>query len=189
MDPRKKHPWILRVQRYALDLIDGIEEGKWRGKKVVGICWGHQTLGMLGGGEVVDCEVPELGVTSSTLTPAGLRFFSCGPRKDGTLRLQQHHRRRLGRSPRGFTELLAENQAFISHNNAILTFQGHPEKDARAAKRRIGDAARWYGTDMNDQGAVNELLRQIEAEHDGREVWERILRWVGEGVHVRESAL
>jgi hypothetical protein len=42
---------------------------------------------------------------------------------------------------------------------------------------------------MSDQRAVDELVRQIEAQHDGREVWERILKWVGEVVHVGESAL
>ena len=87
----------------------------------------------------------------------------------------------MSKPPRGFTELLADHQAFLSHNNAILTFQGHPEKDARAAKVRIRDAARWFGTDMADQRAVDELLCRMEIQHDGREVWERVLRWVWEG--------
>jgi hypothetical protein len=64
VDPRKKHPWILRVQKYVLELIEGIEQGRWHRKgknlKVVGICWGHQTMGMIGGGAVVECEVPEV---------------------------------------------------------------------------------------------------------------------------------
>jgi len=130
-----------------------------------------------------------MGVTEAKLTIAGARFMEGGPRKDGVVRLQQHHRRRVGKAPRGFTELLAGNQAFLSHNNAILTFQGHPEKDARAARCRIRDAARWYGTDMSDQRAVSELLCRMEVQHDGKEIFERVLQWAVENVHMRDSAL
>ncbi|KAK0622339.1 class I glutamine amidotransferase-like protein [Immersiella caudata] len=183
-DPRKRHPWILRVHRFILEVVE-----KWPGKKMLGICWGHQTICMLFGGGVEDMEGPEMGVTEAKLTLAGSRFMEGGPRKDGLVKLQQHHRRRVGKAPRGFTELLAGNQAFLSHNNAILTFQGHPEKDARAAKVRIRDAARWYGTDMGDQRAVTELVCKMEVQHDGREVWERVFQWAGEKVQMRESTL
>ncbi|KAK0639642.1 class I glutamine amidotransferase-like protein [Cercophora newfieldiana] len=183
-DPRKRHPWILRVHRFILELVE-----RWPGKKLCGICWGHQTISLLFGGEIVDMDAPEMGVTEAKLTTAGARFMEGRPRKDGLVRLQQHHRRRVGKAPRGFTELLAGNQAFLSHNRAILTFQGHPEKDALAAKVRIRDAARWYGTDMADQRAVGELLCRMEVQHDGREVWERVLQWARETVHMRDSAL
>ena len=118
------------------------------------------------------------------MTPLGRRFFATGSSQnlDGpqSLRLQQHHRRAVGARPSGFYELLAGNQAFLSHNNYILTFQGHPEKDAQAAKLRVMDAARWYGTNMADQGTVQDLVRQMELEHDGAEIWKRILRWTNE---------
>jgi len=54
-DPRKRHPWILRVHRFILEVVD-----KWPGKKICGICWGHQTISMLFGGEVVDMDAPEV---------------------------------------------------------------------------------------------------------------------------------
>ncbi|KAK3681780.1 class I glutamine amidotransferase-like protein [Podospora appendiculata] len=173
-DPRKRHPWILRVHRFILDVV-----AHHPGKKLCGICWGHQTISMLFGGEVVDMEHPELGVTEAKLTPHGRRFFASSGNTH--LRLQQHHRRAVGVRPNGFDELLAGHQAFLSHNNAILTFQGHPEKDARAARVRVRDAARWYGTDMEDSRAVGDLLLKMEVEHDGAEVWRRVLAWVGEG--------
>ncbi|KAK1756478.1 class I glutamine amidotransferase-like protein [Echria macrotheca] len=180
-DPRKKHAWILRVHRFILDVVTNFPT-----KKLCGICWGHQTISMLFGGEVVDLGVPELGVTEAKLTPLGQRFFTVpfrmGIKNEGTVRLQQHHRRAVGTPPRGFYELMAGNQAFLSHNGAILTFQGHPEKDARAARVRIRDAARWFGTDMGDARAVAELVERMEMQHDGLEVWRRVLMWAaGEG--------
>lgn len=84
-------------------------------------------------------------------------------------------------APKGFHELIAGRQAFLSHNNAILTFQGHPEKDARTAKLRVRDAARWHGMDMGDAIAMGELVGRMEVEHDGLEVWRGVLRWVREG--------
>ncbi|KAK3323005.1 class I glutamine amidotransferase-like protein [Apodospora peruviana] len=181
-DPRKTHQWILRVHRFILDVV-----AHHPGKKMCGICWGHQTISLLFGGEIVDMEKPELGVTEATLTPTGRRFFSHNHKntttknnETGVLRMQQHHRRAVGVKPKGFYELLAGHQSFLSHNNAILTFQGHPEKDARAAKLRVKDAARWFGTDVSDDHAVGDLVRQMEMKHDGTEIWERILRWARE---------
>lgn len=63
-----------------------------------------------------------------------------------------------------------------------MTFQGHPEKDAKAAKLKIRDAARWWGWDLNDQKVVEEVKELMEREHDGDWVWERVLEWVWEGV-------
>ncbi|KAK3357886.1 class I glutamine amidotransferase-like protein [Lasiosphaeria hispida] len=177
-DPRKKHQWILRVHHFILDVVTNYPR-----KKMCGICWGHQTISLLFGGEVVDMPSPELGVTEAKLTPAGHRFFSrVAQSNNGLVRLQQHHRREVGTRPNGFHELLADHQAFLSHNNAILTFQGHPEKDARAAKLRIRDASRWFGTDLADQRAITDLVCQMEMQHDGAEIWERVLQWAGETV-------
>ncbi|KAM7200880.1 CAD protein [Naviculisporaceae sp. PSN 640] len=190
VDPRKRHPWILRVHAFILDVV-----AHYPGKKIVGICWGHQTISLLFGGTIVDMDVPELGVTEAKLTCAGRRFFtfpaslsngsgdnSKPPMKNVkiNLRMQQHHRREVGSKPKGFHDLLAGNQSFLSYNNAILTFQGHPEKDGATAKMRVHDAARWFGTDVNDRRALDELVRKMELEHDGAEIWIRIFQWVRE---------
>ncbi|KAK1833644.1 class I glutamine amidotransferase-like protein [Podospora conica] len=188
-DPRKRHAWILAVHAFILDVVARQQQqGHAPVAKLCGICWGHQTISMLFGGEVGDMDVPELGVTESKLTPLGQRFFhhhytrlGHGGGGAGTVRLQQHHRREVRSPPKGFHELIAGRQAFLSHSNAILTFQGHPEKDARTAKLRVRDAARWYGMDVGDARAMGELVGRMEVEHDGLEVWRGILRWVGEG--------
>ncbi|KAK4188610.1 class I glutamine amidotransferase-like protein [Podospora australis] len=181
-DPRKKHQWILRVHKFILDVVTNHP-----GKKICGICWGHQTIALLFGGVIVDMDVPELGVTEAKLTPLGKRFFASYPveEKQGLVRLQQHHRRAVGGNtpPNGFSELLAGNQAFLSHNGSVITFQGHPEKDAHCAKLRVRDALRWYGFDPAEKGAeAEEVLRQVERDmerqHDGAEIWAGVFDWV-----------
>lgn len=120
-----------------------------------------------------------MGVTEAKLTAAGRRFFG-RQHGNGVLLLQQHHRREVGIAPRGFSPLLAGNQSFLSHNGTILTFQGHPEKDAQCAKLRIHDAPRWFGVGPDDQAALAEFKRSMEREHDGGEVWTRVLEWARE---------
>ena len=190
VDPRTKHPWYSRIHKFILDVVANHPR-----KKLCGICWGHQTISLLFGGEVVDMEVPEvgepcqrgwsmltrpqLGVTETKLTPAGRRFFA-KQGGDGVLFLQQHHRREVRTAPKGFHELLAGHQSFLSHNGSILTFQGHPEKDAQCAKLRVHDAIRWFGVDPDDNAALAEYERAMERPHDGAEIWARILDWTRE---------
>jgi glucosinolate gamma-glutamyl hydrolase len=54
-DPRKKHEWILRVHQFILGVVADHPR-----KKLCGICWGHQTISMLFGAELVDMETPEV---------------------------------------------------------------------------------------------------------------------------------
>lgn len=54
-DPRKRHPWILRVHKFILDVVANYPR-----KKLCGICWGHQTICQLFGAELVDMEIPEV---------------------------------------------------------------------------------------------------------------------------------
>ncbi|KAL1861583.1 hypothetical protein VTK73DRAFT_7043 [Phialemonium thermophilum] len=147
-----------------------------------GICWGHQTIALVFGGEVVDMAMPELGVTEVTLTAAGERFFkpqqealtTCATSPPTTLRVQQHHRREVSVAPPEFVHLAADNQIFLSPNNNILTIQSHPEKDAQTAKLRIGDVRRWFPEGV---GTEDEVIKRMELPHDGLAIWERILRW------------
>lgn len=121
-----------------------------------------------------------MGVASINLTEAGRAFFPSAATL-GSLRLQQHHRREVALAPPAFVHLAAGNQCLLSDSNTVLTFQGHPEKDAETARLRMHDTARWYGFDsLSDEKAWARLEAMIMAEHDGPDVWRRVLQWVWE---------
>ena len=72
------------------------------------------------------------------------------------------------------------NQCFLNRENTVLTFQGHPEKDAETAKLRLHDSTRWFGLDPDDEKGFLGIMQQIELEHDGDMIWARILEWAKE---------
>ncbi|KAH9992381.1 class I glutamine amidotransferase-like protein [Xylariaceae sp. FL0662B] len=174
VDPRQSHQWILDVHDFLRRLVAHFPD-----KKVLGICWGHQTISRVFGGRVVDAEPPEMGVSTVTLTEAGREFFHEAAVL-GYFRLQQHHRREVAAAPPGFARLAQGNQCLLSENNMILTFQGHPEKDAETARLRMHDSMRWFGFDALDEKAWAKLQQTIDEGHDGEMVWRRIFKWVRE---------
>lgn len=118
------------------------------------------------------------------LTEKGRQFFPNPGRATGILRLQQHHRREVSVAPPGFVPLAHGNQILLHEKNTILTFQGHPEKDAQTARLRMHDTKRWFGFDASDEQAWRKLEAQIAIEHDGHAIWKQILQWVAEPAHV-----
>ncbi|GAW22276.1 hypothetical protein ANO14919_118120 [Xylariales sp. No.14919] len=175
VDPRKRHPWILEVHEFVRMVVRDYPN-----KKLVGICWGHQTISSVFGGKVADAAVPEMGVASVNLTSQGRDFFHEAA-ASGSFKLQQHHRREVAAPPHGFTPLAHGNQCFLSESNAILTFQGHPEKDMETARLRLHDSVRWFGFDaLSNEKAFAHLEMLIHTPHDGEMVWRRIFEWVRE---------
>ncbi|KAI2636422.1 class I glutamine amidotransferase-like protein [Hypomontagnella submonticulosa] len=174
-DPRKSHGWILAVHEFIRRLVTHFPE-----KKILGICWGHQTISRVFGGKLAEAARPEMGVSDVNLTEAGRKFFPEAAVL-GSFRLQQHHRREVAVAPAAFTALAHGNQCLLSENNTILTFQGHPEKDGETACLRMHDSTRWFGFDASlDEKAWTKLRELIFMEHDGPAVWKRILEWVQE---------
>jgi hypothetical protein len=135
-----------------------------------------------------------MGVASVNLTSQGRNFFHEAAAL-GSFKLQQHHRREVAVAPQGFAPLAHGNQCFLSESNAILTFQGHPEKDSETARLRMHDTARWFGFDaLSDEKAWAQLQMLIDTPHDGEMVWRRIFEWVREpctdmGVDEQKAAL
>lgn len=120
-------------------------------------------------------------MTEVKLTAHGQEFFTTAATgRSKVLRLQQHHRREVSVKPAGFISLSEANHCFINKKGTILTFQGHPEKDAETAKLRTKDIERWFQLNIRDQAVVSEVLRRMELEDDGANVWRRILEWVVE---------
>ncbi|KAI0128976.1 class I glutamine amidotransferase-like protein [Xylariales sp. AK1849] len=174
VDARKSHSWILKIHEFLCDLV-----GRYPNKKILGICWGHQTVARVFGGEVVDMDIPEMGVATLTLTDEGRAFFPQAA-TTGEILLQQHHRREVAVPGEGFVQLAEGNHILINEKSTILTIQGHPEKDAQTARLRMHDSMRWFGYDALDEKAWAKLETQIEMEHEGGLIWDRIFEWVRE---------
>ncbi|KAF2966657.1 hypothetical protein GQX73_g6900 [Xylaria multiplex] len=175
VDPRKRYPWILEVHQFVRRLVRDYPH-----KKLLGICWGHQTISTVFGGKIVDAAVPEMGVASVNLTSHGREFFHEAAALK-SFNLQQHHRREVAVAPHIFTPLAHSNQCLLGPSNAILTFQGHPEKDAETARLRLHDSVRWFGFDaLSDEKAYAQLEMLVNTPHDGEMVWRRIFEWVQE---------
>lgn len=96
------------------------------------------------------------------------------------MRIQQNHRREVAVPGEGFVPLAHGNQILLNERNTILTFQGHPEKDAEMPRLRMADPMRWPEFDAQSEKASARLEAQAGPAHDGQMVWERILRWVDE---------
>ncbi|KAK9414100.1 putative Glutamine amidotransferase domain-containing protein [Seiridium unicorne] len=176
VDARKSHMWILRIHHFLLRLVLCYPT-----QKILGICWGHQTIARVFGGKIADMDVPEMGVTPINLTDAGMDFFPHAP-TTGSLLIQQHHRREVAEPGQGFFQLARENQVLMNERGTILTFQGHPEKDAETARLRMHDSTRWFGFSDMDEKHWAQLDAQIELEHEGHIIWQRILEWAREPV-------
>ena len=72
-DPRKKHAWILKVHEFIRQT-----RREWPRKKMVGVCWGHQTLGMVvGGAEVGEMGLPEVCFSLSLQWEGAKRRNEC----------------------------------------------------------------------------------------------------------------
>jgi GMP synthase-like glutamine amidotransferase len=120
-------------------------------------------------------------VTEVKLTAPGQRFFAPAAKgRTRSLKLQQHHRREVSVKPPGFVALSERNQCLVNDKGTILTFQGHPEKDAETAKLRINDIERWFQLNVRDPAVVSEMFRRMELEDDGPAIWRRILEWAVE---------
>jgi glucosinolate gamma-glutamyl hydrolase len=129
-----------------------------------------------------------MGVTAVDLTSAGIEFFSpVSP--SGSLLIQQHHRREVIEAGQGFFRLAHGNQILMNEKRTILTFQGHPEKDAETARLRMQDSSRWFGFSNRDEQDWARLDATIQLKHEGEIIWRRILEWAREPVAESEMQM
>lgn len=163
-------PWQLKMQHFLRTTVD-----KYPKQKIVGICWGHQTIAVTFGGVVSSMPNAELGVTPLTLTEAGQKMFPFA--NGGVLNMHEYHRREITTSARGFRELAVGSQSFVNEANTIMTFQGHPEMTESVAKSMFANVPSYMGVSEEEKGAIEE---RMELPHDGMGIWKRILEWVKE---------
>lgn len=163
-------PWVLKMQKFLRETVS--EHPK---QKLVGICWGHQTMCVAFGGVIENMAGPEVGVTQITLTDEGRKMFPFA--KDGHLRIHEFHRRVITVPAKGFRALAVGNQSFLNEANTIMTFQGHPEMTGTVAKVALGNTPSYMGVDDAEKGGITE---RMDLPHDGINIWKRILEWVRE---------
>ncbi|KAL2071716.1 hypothetical protein VTL71DRAFT_12951 [Oculimacula yallundae] len=170
-DPMGDDVWVRKLQKYLQTTVQEFPK-----QKIVGICWGHQTISVSFGGIVGSMEgAAEVGVTSIFLTAEGKKMFPFA--SDGAVRLHEFHAREIRTPAKGFIALAEGNQSFLSASNTILTFQGHPEVNEDMARKMLARPSAYMGI---DEKRKIDLLAKSGMDHDGVKVWARILEWVRE---------
>jgi hypothetical protein len=78
-----------------------------------------------------------------------------------------------------FISLAEDNEALISSNNMVLSFQAHPEimGDFATFVMRNGNSYAGKGMSVSE---VEEKIQRLRDDQDGLVVLERVLRWVME---------
>lgn len=119
-----------------------------------------------------------MGVTTISLTEKGMEFFPEAAAL-GYIKLQQRHRREVAVAATGFSQLAHGNQCLLNEAQTILTFQGHPEKDAASLKLQVQDMSGWVSLDSEGKPQAKQQYK-ADTENDGKMVWQWILAWVRE---------
>jgi glucosinolate gamma-glutamyl hydrolase len=107
------------------------------------------------------------------LTPEGKRFFP-KTANEGILEINAMHHTEVVEPAHGFQPLLVNNEAFISTNGNILTFQAHPEIGSVFAEKLVRE---YFEKDL-PENVMNEWLKRIHGSLDNAFVWSRIIQWI-----------
>jgi len=146
-------PWIPRVKEWASGAID-------RRLPALGVCWGHQLLADVLGGEVAAMDAYELGYATIERTTDDSRLLAG---VDDTFTAFATHSDSVVELPPG-AELLAANDRAIHafRKDDVYGVQFHPEYDPQTARRVT--AAKRDGEATDDR--VDDALDSITAEND-----------------------
>jgi GMP synthase-like glutamine amidotransferase len=170
----KDIPWILKMQEFLKTTIETCPT-----QKIVGICWGHQTVHIAFGGVVgpMDSNEFEIGVTPIILTSTGSSFYSSYLPSTEGYNIHQFHEMEVKTPGKGFIALAENHQSFVNEANTILTLQGHPEMSADLSKLLLRDGPKYQGTNAAEKEALDIM---INSPHDGNALWKMIIEWAGE---------
>lgn len=91
-------------------------------------------------------------------------------------RLHKFHARFVTKPVPGFKYLAPDQEISLSESNRILTMQAHPEMTGQIARDIIAVRDPSYFPDPTPEG-MTKLCKDLDAEHDGREVFARALTW------------
>ncbi|XXH03850.1 hypothetical protein Hte_010256 [Hypoxylon texense] len=161
--------WITRLVQYTKRVL---EDGRIR---VVGICFGHQIVGLALGAQIKHDAGWELGVVEHELTDEGKKVF--GTEK---MSIQQMHRDSISSYPASVTPLAhtpaCGTQAMYIPKR-MISVQGHPEFTEEMV-REILDMFKEHGAVSNE--VYDDSMRRVGDKEDGVEVAKVFLRFMME---------
>jgi len=169
-DPMGNDPWVLKLQEWLRETVAEYPE-----KKILGICWGHQTIHVTFGGRVEEMENAKIEVEPMELTEEGKEMFKFS--EDGFLVMGVFHRRMVTRRGKGFWPLTEKDWVCINKRGTILTLQGHPEWRVKLGKQMVRSVPAYMGVKEEDKEGLEEA---VKGGHDGVKIWRRVLEWVEE---------
>jgi GMP synthase (glutamine-hydrolysing) len=158
----REHPFTQPLKDVVQQLIDD-------DRPVFGACWGHQFLGDLGGGTVIeDKDRSEVGTFPIRLTPAGIAdpLFAEFPE---TFHVQLGHNDRVSELGSGWIELASSstcpNQVIRLQGKPVYGTQFHSEMDEERLRERILIFLKDYVADEEEHRKILWSLRpSLEAD-------------------------
>ncbi|RDW88402.1 hypothetical protein BP6252_00434 [Coleophoma cylindrospora] len=172
-DPMSQEPWVLKMQEFVRSTVNQTSP-----TKLLGICWGHQTISVSLGGVVAPMGGYEMGVHNISLTETGSKFFAPVLPQGSSYKVIEFHAREIKQPGKGLIALAESNQCFTNASNTVLTFQGHPEMTVEFGKKMLPSTTKSYMAVKEDE--VDAISKKFELPHDGLLIWKRILDWVKE---------
>jgi len=180
-DPAACDAYVITGSRHSVydelpwmpPLVDFLRVAIMDGRKVVGICFGHQLIAHFFGGETapaavgwsVGVQTTEVLAPQPWMQPPAARFGLLSSHRDQVVRLPEGAQR--------FAASARCPHAGFVIDNRVLTFQGHPEftKPYAAELMRLREAM--LGPAVFDAG-----MASLEDETDASLVARWILNWV-----------
>ena len=155
-------PWIVR-------LMDFVRELDRRGKKLVGICFGHQIVAHALGGRT---EKSDKGWGQGLHTHSFTESPDWHDGEHPDLHILVSHQDQVVENAPG-ARVLASSEfcenAVVQVGKHILTFQGHPEFVPDYSREIMQ-----FRRELIGEGVYSEGMKSLEREHQG----ERVARWI-----------
>lgn len=162
-------PWVRGLRAWARDAVAG-------GRRIYGICFGHQVLAQALGG---DCDRDPMGWSGGCLPVTRVAGPDrCGRESAGEepWHLLRNHRDRVVRLPPGARRWLQASACVeqgMLIGRTVVTVQGHPEHEPQ----QIAAGFERRRVQLGD-GAVDAALATLARPDDGLELSRRALRWL-----------
>ena len=186
-DAHGNNPWILEL----LDLLREL----WQTRpqlKLAGVCFGHQILNRLLGGNVDQHPGQrwELSHTSMELTPVGQKLFRTNNKSLSLHQMHQDHVTKLPTAASSNGLLREDNKVHVwassPHTKVqgiyirdrVFTSQGHLGFDERMVHRQIDLRKQSGSINEKDSNEEAEAREKAHLEHDGIVVAAAILRFM-----------